>query len=176
MSTSLLRAALHAALFFGVAKAALRSESIRLEARDVELYPEIAFAKDEKPSKAECKAFPGGVDWPSAREWTRFNTSLGGALIEAVPPAASCYPGAHRNPARCDFLLTNASSTHFYIDDPVTALTQWPQGNTCVVARNATGTCTLGGFPSYVVNATTVKHVQAAVNFARNKNIRLIIK
>jgi hypothetical protein len=39
---------------------------------------------------------------------------------------------------------------------------------------NATGKCTQGGWSVYVVNATTVK--QIAVNFARNKNLRLVIK
>ncbi|KAK6209013.1 hypothetical protein LQW54_006761 [Pestalotiopsis sp. IQ-011] len=32
------------------------------------------------------------------------------------------------------------------------------------------------GLAAYVVNATTVKHVQAAVNFARSRNLRLVIR
>ncbi|KAL2266754.1 hypothetical protein VTJ83DRAFT_6106 [Remersonia thermophila] len=52
----------------------------------------------------------------------------------------------------------------------------WPQGGTCRLALNTAGECTRGGYPEYVVNATTVKHIQAAINFARNKNIRLVIK
>jgi hypothetical protein len=36
--------------------------------------------------------------------------------------------------------------------------------------------CTLGGFPEYVVNVTSTAQVQLAVNFARNLNIRLVIK
>jgi hypothetical protein len=37
-------------------------------------------------------------------------------------------------------------------------------------------TCTLGGYPVYAVNATTVAHIQLAVNFARNQDIRLVVK
>ncbi|KAK3352463.1 hypothetical protein B0T25DRAFT_580383 [Lasiosphaeria hispida] len=66
--------------------------------------------------------------------------------------------------------------TGFYFDDPLTVITQWPQGNTCLAVQNATGNCTQGGFPVYVVNVTSVKHVQAAVNFARNNNVRVVIK
>lgn len=36
--------------------------------------------------------------------------------------------------------------------------------------------CTIGGYPYYVVNATTVAKIQLAVNFARNLNLRLVIK
>ncbi|TVY80870.1 FAD-linked oxidoreductase ZEB1 [Lachnellula suecica] len=51
------------------------------------------------------------------------------------------------------------------------------QGRTCVPTITAlNGTCTLGGFPSYVVNVTTVKQIQLAVNFARNTGLRLVIK
>jgi hypothetical protein len=80
------------------------------------------------------------------------------------------------NAEACRFLANNASQTTFYLDDPVTILTQWPQGNTCLLSQNPTGNCTQGGYPVYVVNATSVKHVQAAVNFARNQNVRLVIK
>lgn len=38
------------------------------------------------------------------------------------------------------------------------------------------GNCTRGGFPEYVVKATDARHVQAAVDFARTNNIRLVIK
>ena len=36
--------------------------------------------------------------------------------------------------------------------------------------------CTLGRMPSYVVKATNVAQIQLAVNFARNLNLRLIVK
>lgn len=40
----------------------------------------------------------------------------------------------------------------------------------------ASGNCTHGGFPVYTVNVSDVKHIQLAVNFARNANLRLVIK
>jgi hypothetical protein len=36
--------------------------------------------------------------------------------------------------------------------------------------------CTLGGYPEYSVNVSTVAQIQLAVNFARNTNIRLVVK
>ncbi|KAG8169268.1 hypothetical protein KVR01_000013 [Diaporthe batatas] len=51
------------------------------------------------------------------------------------------------------------------------------QGLTCMppTIYDSKG-CTPGGFPMYVINATTPKHVQAGVNFARNTGVRLVVK
>ena len=38
------------------------------------------------------------------------------------------------------------------------------------------GTCTLGGYASYSVNVSNVAHIQLGVNFARNLNLRLVVK
>lgn len=54
--------------------------------------------------------------------------------------------------------------------------TEWPQGDTCLPGLEVEGSCTQGRFPTYVVNVTTVKQVQVAVNFARNAEVRLVIK
>lgn len=42
--------------------------------------------------------------------------------------------------------------------------------------RDSSYSCNITAFPAYVVNVTTVKQIQLAVNFARNNNIRLTIK
>ena len=177
MYTRYFGVALSAVLLTSGACGMLKFESVQLTDKDVATFPAISFAKGyDKTLEAECRAFPGSAGWPSVPDWENFNASLGGALLHPVIPAAACYPGPDRDTTKCDFLVRNASASHFYIDDPLTALTQWLQGNTCLPTLNATGNCTRGGFPEYVVNATKVKHIQAAVNFARNKNIRLIIK
>lgn len=38
-----------------------------------------------------CKVFPGDSEWPSTSTWSLFDRLLGGALIETVPLASSCY-------------------------------------------------------------------------------------
>lgn len=41
---------------------------------------------------------------------------------------------------------------------------------------NPNGTCTLGGYASYSINVKNVAQIQLGVNFARNANLRLVIK
>ncbi|KAK8095637.1 FAD-binding domain-containing protein [Apiospora kogelbergensis] len=170
-------------------KNGLLADSIQLTEQHVGDFSAIAFGNRAsagaettatKPPQQRCRVFPGDSRWPPEKEWTLLNSSLDGALLQPQPAYAVCYPDHPAyDAARCLFLLHDARSTHFWLDDPLTELAQWTQGSTClatdqtmVQGRN----CTRGGFPEYVVNATVAKHVQIAVNFARNKGLRLVIK
>lgn len=124
----------------------------------------------------ECKVFPGDAKWPSESEWAQLNASIGGVLLKPKPAASACYPGPDYDEAQCQFLISGTSSTRFWLDDPLTELAQWTQGSSCVATLTPFGNCTRGGSPEYVVNATSAKHVQGAVNFARDNNVRLVIK
>jgi hypothetical protein len=138
--------------------------------------PEAADA-EEAFTGPRCKAFPGDASWPGEEEWSRLNETLGGALLNPLPPASVCYrTSPNYNTDACAFLVHNASQTTFYLDDPLSIANYWSQGNTCLPSLAPTGICARGGYPVYVVNATSVAHVQAAVNFARDKNVRLVIK
>ncbi|KAH6666947.1 hypothetical protein B0J14DRAFT_603629 [Halenospora varia] len=135
-----------------------------------------AASASRKLSSTGCKVFPGDKEWPSDDTWGEFNKTLRGALIKTVPIASSCYSGWGYNKTRCDFLLANWADSTIHELDPTSYMSPLYQGNTCPPTANPNGTCTLGGFPSYVVNATTVKQIQLAVNFARNTGIRLTVK
>jgi FAD/FMN-containing dehydrogenase len=56
----------------------------------------------------------------------------------------------------------------------------WPiyQGRTCFPRNDTTAadTCTLGGYPIYAVNVSSVAQIQLALNFARSNNLRVVIK
>ncbi|KAF2473186.1 FAD/FMN-containing isoamyl alcohol oxidase-like protein MreA [Lindgomyces ingoldianus] len=164
-------------------------EDIQLKDTDVINNTDIAFGKPSpsRPSVStkRCKIFPGDADWPSPKKWNDFNLTLGGALIKGFPPAAACYPGPNYDEARCAYVRKNSGSSLFVMEDPTIPGGQWQTGNSCPLPAVPTPglnltlanyTCNLNGFPSYVVRATTIKHVQAAINLARNKNIRLVIK
>lgn len=50
-------------------------------------------------------------------------------------------------------------------------------GLSCIPTSDPnSGTCTQGTYPVYVISAQSVWDVQSAVNFARNLNLRLVIK
>lgn len=163
-------------------------EDIQLTDANIGDFEAIAFGDASNPTgplvtgDAECRPLPGQTGWPSPEEWAQLNASLEGALLQPTPAAAVCYSGEPEyNAERCEWLLTNASSTRFYLNDPLAVLTAWTMGDTCPPFLPGTtpptnGECEMGGFPEYVINATTAKHIQIGVNFARNKGLRLIVK
>lgn len=51
------------------------------------------------------------------------------------------------------------------------------EGATCEPQDAALGkNCTLGAFPTYSLNITNVAQIQLAINFARNANLRLVVR
>lgn len=141
------------ALISRVGSANFPFEATVLEEDEIRDFPAISFGDRVIASPVydgpECKIYPGTAAWPLEAEWTRLNSSLNGALLKPVPAAAACYSGPYRNTNQCNFLLRNTSSSRFYIDDPLTVLTMWPEGDTYYASVSTAGlSCTQGGFPS----------------------------
>ncbi|KAF9639568.1 putative fad binding domain protein [Lasiodiplodia theobromae] len=139
-----------------------------------------AFGPDTKPSNVnECKVFPGDADWPAEDVWQALNTVVDNALIKTIPSAHDCHDEEYGpyDAEKCAFVAQQWNNSYFHADDPTSI--SWPlwQGRTCLpTGYNGTSTCTLGGYPSYVVNVSTVAQIQIAVNFARYFDIRLVVK
>ncbi|KAF1949395.1 FAD/FMN-containing isoamyl alcohol oxidase-like protein MreA [Byssothecium circinans] len=125
----------------------------------------------------ECKVFPGDEEWPSEETWDRFDELIDGALIPTVPLAAPCYKswGVY-DPAKCAAIMNDFRNPYLHEADPTSNM--WPifQGKTCLAFDRPNGTCTLGSYPTYAVNVSSVSDIQLALNFARNANMRLVIK
>ncbi|KAH7309755.1 hypothetical protein B0I35DRAFT_397862 [Stachybotrys elegans] len=124
-----------------------------------------------------CKSMPGDLLYPGPIAWSVFNLLSGGALIKTVPLGSACYPGRLYNAATCEFLVNNWNDSDTHIVDPTSVMSPLFQGATCEPSEAAFGgECTLGGFPSYSLNVTSVAQIQLAVNFARNTNVRLVVR
>jgi FAD/FMN-containing dehydrogenase len=100
--------------------------------------------------------------WPSAADWEKLKQIVGGRLIKVQPLLADCTGSA--NSTACQSLLNELENPYFVGDQPA-------------------GTQTVGWLdawmsaPSaYAVAAGTTGDVVAAVNFARDKNLRLVVK
>ncbi|KAL1899812.1 hypothetical protein Sste5346_002678 [Sporothrix stenoceras] len=127
----------------------------------------------------QCKVVPGNILYPISLVWDIFGLLLGpGALIKTVPLASPCYTNwGDQSASECAFLTNNWSNdSYIHADDPTSIM--WPlyQGLTCMPTDTPSNKCTLGGFPSYAVSVSNVAQIQLAVNFARNANLRLVVK
>src|SRR5215813_11761897 len=105
---------------------------------------------------------PGEPGWPGPAEWAKLRNSVGGRLVKVESPFAACTPDP-RSPA-CTDLFQNLRNP-FYIGDSV-ALTEtlgWTDAWTSQAS-------------AYAVLAQSGADVAAAVNFAREHRVRLVVK
>ena len=122
---------------------------------------------------------PGDSMYPKDIVWDIFGLLLGPkSLIKTVPLASPCYTNwGDESASKCAYIDANWSNNSFmHADDPTSVM--WPlyQGATCMPTDEPTDQCTRGGSPEYAVAATNVAQIQLAVNFARNANLRLVVK
>src|SRR5215471_5858480 len=105
---------------------------------------------------------PGDPAWPSAALWDRLKRDVGGRLIEMRSPFAVCRDDPVGLP--CDELFGELKNPYYIGDDP--ALTQTAGWVDAWTAQPSV----------YAVAAETTADVAAAVNFARDNNLRLVVK
>ena len=105
---------------------------------------------------------PGDPAWPSAAQWEGLSGQVEGRLIKVQSPLAACRdaPGG----AECRELFRKLKNPYYIGDEPgLTQTSGWVDAWTSA--------------PSvFAVVATKTEDVVAAVNFARENNLRLVVK
>ncbi|KAK4221981.1 6-hydroxy-D-nicotine oxidase [Podospora fimiseda] len=184
--------ALAAGLFQGI-NAAPSPEVVELESRTWGAPPAPWFNFwDTKPLEVTthdgklygCKCQPNQPCWPKFWQWNALNSSVNGNLKMHIPPAAVCY-NSFQSPlgnfstydaAKCADVQANWEDEQWTVKKPGAALWTYFTNETCRVTTNPTDTCTLGYYGVYAVEAKTRNHIKATVDFARQNNIRLVIR
>lgn len=128
-------------------------------------------------AEGRCKVNPGDNAWPSDEAWAELNGRVDNRLLKPRPQAAACYPGLEYDVARCATMSANWTNSYTHLDDPIEMFSPVYQGLTCLPPNiYDSGNCTMGGFPWYVINASTPEHIQEGVKFAKETGIRLVVK
>jgi FAD/FMN-containing dehydrogenase len=105
---------------------------------------------------------PSDSGWPSKEAWKRLNDAVDGNLIPVEFPINACLSSSQS--ADCKALFANVKNPYYIGDNPgITQTLGW-----------------VGAWetkPSvYAVAARNADHIAAAVNFARENNLRLVVK
>jgi FAD/FMN-containing dehydrogenase len=121
------------------------------------LWPRGAFA-----SPAIRRVRPSDPGWPSKEAWKRLNDAVGGNLIPVDFPINACLSSGQS--ADCKTLFTNVKNPYYIGDNPgITQTLGWVDAWTTK--------------PSvYAVAARNAGDIAAAVDFARENNLRLVVK
>ena len=105
---------------------------------------------------------PGAPLWPSGMEWNRLRRNLQGALSQPESPLATCHSAP--DAPTCAEAVERLSNPYFLSDDP--ALTQTSGWVDAWRSRPS----------AYAVAAENAQDVAAAVRFAREHNLRLVVR
>ncbi|KAJ3171333.1 hypothetical protein HDU87_008359 [Geranomyces variabilis] len=148
----------------------------------------VPFLVSGQPTSPPCKCLSADTAcWPSVDTFSKLNTTVGGRLISIRPTAAICYPGAEFNQQNCDIARVNANNSFFAVEQPGTTMYSWFSGNSdgvnvCPIqpvtgaAYDATTTCAQGSVSTIGVDARNASDVEATVKFARDNNLRLVVR
>jgi len=126
------------------------------------LFSRFAALAPRAAARAARTVRPGEPGWPSPAEWAALGESVGGRLVQVQSAFTVCEPDA--GSTACGDLFQNLMDP-FYIDQSV-SLTQtlgWIDAFTSEPS-------------AYAVLAASSADVSAAVNFAREHNVRLVVK
>jgi FAD/FMN-containing dehydrogenase len=105
---------------------------------------------------------PSNPEWPVPATWDKLSKEVGGRLIKVQSPLAACRGGP--DSAACQEIIKNLQNPFYIGDEPgATQSTGWADG--WISAPSA-----------YCVAAKNTDDVIAAVNFARENNLRLVVK
>lgn len=119
----------------------------------------IAAVDEAKPF---VRVRPGDAAWPSEARWNALFNAVGGRLVKLDDPFAPCR--AAPDGLACQSFFKELRNPYFISDNPaLTETSGW------VDAWNSRPS-------AYAVKAQSTADVVAAVNFARENNLRLVIK
>ena len=105
---------------------------------------------------------PGQAGWPGAGQWRALSAAVGGNLLEVSPLLGACKADAHGS--ACQDALKNLRNP-FYVGDQAggTQVSGWLDAWSPAAS-------------AYAVRARNAADVAAAVNFAREHQLRLVVK
>lgn len=105
---------------------------------------------------------PGQPGWPAATEWDRLKRQVGGRLLKLESPFASC--SASQTDSVCAQVLKQLDNPFAVGDNPeLTQTSGWADAWTSQPS-------------AYAVAANSAADVVAAINFARQHHLRLVVK
>lgn len=124
--------------------------------------PALATLPASTPAPSAGRVRPGDAGWPDDAAWQELNAAVGGALIKVASPFAACR--AQPAALACEALFASPANP-------------WALGDDVALTQTFGWVGAWASSPSvYAVAARHAADVVAAVNFARERRVRLVVK
>ncbi|KAI5309824.1 hypothetical protein KEM55_002327 [Ascosphaera atra] len=126
---------------------------------------------------ANCKCTPKDPCWPSPSKWNALNATVHGKLVRNEPLAKPCYQGPGYDAEQCQNVAANWTENQWIAESPIgysyPLVVNCPPINATIPSYP---TCQLGNDPVYSIKATNAADVANGIKFAKDNNVRLVIK
>jgi hypothetical protein len=122
----------------------------------------LATASAQTAAEPLSRVRPGQAGWPSEARWEGLNTQVGGRLIKVRPSLSACQEAP--DGTVCRDVFKELKNPYYIGDNPsLTQTTGWVDAWTSQPS-------------AYAVATKTTDDVVAAVNFARDNDLRLVVR
>ncbi|KAH8882295.1 FAD binding domain-containing protein [Thozetella sp. PMI_491] len=129
-----------------------------------------------------CRCLPEDDCWPSPAKWAALNASVDGSLFQVRPAGAPCFStfngqqNAEYSIAECDTVQKGWKDSNWIVEQQTEAFSDYWTNYTCDPTLTCSVSCNIGMHPQMVVMAQKVSDIQEAVRFAKDQNIRFVIR
>ncbi|KAJ5253939.1 hypothetical protein N7524_011119 [Penicillium chrysogenum] len=124
---------------------------------------------------SDCHCLPSDSCWPAPSAWASLNSTVGGRLVATVPLGSPCHEPNY-DAAACAALKANWNMPQPHFDSSSSVMQTYFANQSCDPFTPKSQPCRLGNYVNYAVNVSSSDQVVAAVNFARDNNIRFVIR
>jgi FAD binding domain len=134
-------------------------------------------------STSTCRCLDNQSCWPNENEFAILASQLSQPLLQPRPPASACYPPSAPS-SNCSIVIANYTDGDWRSDQPgsmqntnfETFIFRNDTISACYLNTTLGIPCGQGSVPSVGVDARTGSDIQAAVNFAKQHNLKLVVK
>ncbi|CDM36385.1 FAD-binding, type 2 [Penicillium roqueforti FM164] len=139
------------------------------------LFCIISILQPSTGLSSNCRCMPGDTCWPSSDDWSRFNTFIGGWLVNTQPLGQPCHDPLYiANECRSLRQQWTKPELHDLSSSSIMAATV--ANETCDAFTPRSKPCTLGAMVLYAVNASSPDDFIQTIRFSQERNIRLVIR
>ncbi|KAL4960182.1 FAD-dependent oxidoreductase [Aspergillus stella-maris] len=122
-----------------------------------------------------CRCMPGDECWPSTSVWSQFNETIDGRLVATVPLGTPCH-GETYDAEVCDALKSEWTLPELHYVTSSSIMAPFFANGSCDPFHPVEKPCTLDNYVVYAVNVTKHEHVSKAIQFAKEHNLRTVIR
>ncbi|PSN75563.1 FAD-binding domain-containing protein [Corynespora cassiicola Philippines] len=135
-----------------------------------------ALGSELNTDRAEnCKCLPSDECWPDQQSWDKLNSTVGGRLVQTVPLGSPCHDPNY-DEEKCAQLQEDWLYSGVHLQSSSSVMAPLFANQSCDPFTPKEIPCTLGNYVSYAVNVSSSDDIAAALSFAREKNIRFVVR